>query len=153
MINKMNLNYPNQIWYNLLRYSQIFFLTWLLIGLNVNAQIISHDDSIVANKAPQSPAADHSRELNCLESGLPFLKNYTSREYQANGQNWAIVQDKNGFMYFGNTDGYVLQYDGVSWRKIPVSNGSIVRSLAIDSTGVIYVGAQNEFMNRRQIAG
>jgi signal transduction histidine kinase len=78
------------------------------------------------------------------EQGLPLIKNYTPEMYDAQGQNWAIVQDENGFMYFGNTDGSVLQYDGASWRQIPVANGSIVRSLAIDSTNRIYVGAQNE---------
>lgn len=48
-------------------------------------------------------------------------------------------------MCFGNTDGYILQFDGVSWRSIPISNGSIVRSFAMDSSGTIYVGGQNEF--------
>ena len=47
-------------------------------------------------------------------------------------------------MYFGNTEG-VLEYDGVSWRKIPVSNGSAVRALATDENGTVYVGAQGEF--------
>jgi signal transduction histidine kinase/ligand-binding sensor domain-containing protein len=78
------------------------------------------------------------------EKGLPLIKNYTPEMYNAQGQNWAILQDNNGFMYFGNTDGNVLQYDGVNWRQIPVTNGSIVRSLAIDSINKIYVGAQNE---------
>ena len=114
------------------------------MGLNVHAQIKSIDEIGVENKSPQSLVADHAEDLDYSENGIPFLKNFSSRDYQAQGQNWAIIQDRNGFMYFGNTDGCVLQYDGVSWRKIPVSNGSIVRSLVIDSTGVIYVGAQNE---------
>ena len=77
-------------------------------------------------------------------SGIPLIKNFSPDEYQAHGQNWSIIQDKDGFIYSANTDGAVLQYDGVSWREIPISNGSIVRSLAIDSTGVVYVGAQDE---------
>ncbi len=81
---------------------------------------------------------------NVNESGMPFITNYSPSIYESHGQNWAIVQDKNGFIYFGNTDGVVLQHDGVSWRKIPIDNASIVRSLAIDANGVIYVGAQNE---------
>ncbi len=78
------------------------------------------------------------------QQGIPFIKNYPPEEYSAHGQNWSIVQDTAGIMYFGNTDGCVLQFDGVTWRQIPVANASIVRSLAIDSAGVIYVGAQNE---------
>jgi len=72
--------------------------------------------------------------INAEEQGLPLIKNYTPETYDAQGQNWAIVQDQNGFMYFGNTDGSILQYDGVTWRQIPVINGSIVRSFTIDST-------------------
>jgi len=78
------------------------------------------------------------------EIGILQINNFSPEAYKGQGQNWAIVQDKNGFMYFGNTDGYVLQYDGVTWRQIAVTNGSIVRSLAIDSTDKIYVGAQSE---------
>ncbi len=77
------------------------------------------------------------------EAGIPFLQNFTPKEYGADAQNWAIVQDRRGVMYFGNNTG-VLEYDGVSWRMIPVDNGSAVRSLAVDERGVVYVGAQGE---------
>ena len=76
--------------------------------------------------------------------GAPFIQNYTTKEYNASAQNWAIVQDNRGVMYFGNNDG-VLEYDGTNWRLIKVTNNSLVRSLAIDSTGTIYVGAVGEF--------
>ncbi len=89
-------------------------------------------------------ASGVKQESASANTGIPFIRNYLPEEYRAHGQNWAIIQDKNGFMYFGNTNGVVLQYDGVSWRQIPVANGSIARSLAMDSSGVIYVGAQNE---------
>lgn len=77
------------------------------------------------------------------EAGLPFIRNFTPKEYNANTQNWAVIQDKRGVMYFGNNKG-VLEYDGVSWRLIPVNNNSIVRSLAINDEGVIFVGAVGE---------
>ena len=78
------------------------------------------------------------------EEGIPLLKNYTPKEYNASNQNWAVLQDARGVMYFGNNDG-VLEYDGKSWRYIKIPNSSTVRSLAIDGNGFIYVGAQNEF--------
>ncbi|ELR70490.1 hypothetical protein C900_03649 [Fulvivirga imtechensis AK7] len=78
------------------------------------------------------------------EVGLPFIKNFTPKEYNANTQNWAIIQDERGVMYFGNNKG-VLEYDGVSWKLIPINNKSIVRSLAINDEGVIFVGAVGEF--------
>ena len=76
---------------------------------------------------------------------VPFIRNYTPLEYVASDQNWSAVQDNRGVMYFGNNDNGVLEYDGKSWRKIPVSNNSIVRSLAIDKNGTIFVGAVDEF--------
>jgi serine phosphatase RsbU (regulator of sigma subunit) len=79
------------------------------------------------------------------QNGLPFIRNYTPEEYDASDQIWAAVQDHRGLMYFGSTDKGVLEYDGKSWRKIPVSNNSIVRSLAVDSLGTIFVGAVGEF--------
>lgn len=76
--------------------------------------------------------------------GIPFIKNYLSNQYDASPENWAIAQDRFGIMYFGNNRG-VLQFDGVRWRLIPVSNNSVARSIAIDSSGTIYIGAVGEF--------
>jgi signal transduction histidine kinase/ligand-binding sensor domain-containing protein len=80
---------------------------------------------------------------NHREIGIPYLRNYAPKEYGADVQNWAIVQDQRGVMYFGNNSG-VLEYDGVSWRLIPTANRSAVRSLAVGDDGKIYVGAQGE---------
>lgn len=52
--------------------------------------------------------------------------------------NWAVVQSKEGVMYFGNKNG-VLEYDGVSWRLILLPSQGVVRSLAIDHHNKIYV--------------
>lgn len=79
-----------------------------------------------------------------INYGLPYIRNYSAAEYGSGTDNWAILQDHRGVMYFGNNPG-VLEYDGVRWRVIPVSNQSLVRSLAMDSLGVIYVGAVGEF--------
>ncbi len=79
------------------------------------------------------------------ESGLPFITNYLPTQTGGSEQNWAIVQDKRGVMYFGNNDKGVLEYDGINWTSIPVAGNSIVRSLAIDIHGTIYVGAVGEF--------
>ncbi len=79
------------------------------------------------------------------KQGVPFITNYTPNKYEAAGQNWDIVQDSRGVMYIGNNDDGVLEYDGVYWRHLSVNNKSIIRSLAVDSNGVVYVGAINTF--------
>ena len=75
--------------------------------------------------------------------GIPYIKNYKKSEYNAATQNWAIIQDKRGVIYMGNNDG-VLEFDGMNWTSFPVSNSSIVRSLAIDKDEKIWIGACNE---------
>ena len=72
------------------------------------------------------------------------IRNYSYTEYHAGQTNLAVIQDKRGIMYFGN-EFCVLEYDGVSWRSIPVTNESSIRSFSMDRQGVIYVGAQGEF--------
>ena len=90
--------------------------------------------------------------LYCLSSfgqlnqrGVPIIKNYTPETYSASPQNWAVVQDNRGVMYFGNNDEGVLEYDGVTWRSIPVPGKVNVRSLAVDTTGTVYVGTVGDF--------
>src|SRR5205823_2568952 len=78
------------------------------------------------------------------EAGLPYLRDYTPREYRAQSQNWSVTQDQRVVIYIGNNDG-VLIYDGVRWHTIRVANGSAVHSLDVDSNGVVYVGAHREF--------
>ena len=81
---------------------------------------------------------------NIKVQGYPPIKNFSTKDYKGQSQNWAIIQDKRGVMYFANNGG-VLEYDGVNWKTIEVSNISCVRSLAIDDSGKIYIGAINEF--------
>jgi signal transduction histidine kinase/ligand-binding sensor domain-containing protein len=78
------------------------------------------------------------------ELGRPFIRNYTPKEFGAAPSNWAIAQDRRGVMYFGNAEG-ILEYDGVSWRRIATPNRTVVRSLAVDPNGRIYVGEVGTF--------
>ncbi|MCK4661510.1 MAG: PAS domain S-box protein [Bacteroidales bacterium] len=76
--------------------------------------------------------------------GLPFIKNYKTDELNVNQQNWSIIQDNQGIMYFANSEG-VLQFDGVQWRIIDVMNKKGIRCINIDTNGVIYVCVPNNF--------
>ena len=78
-----------------------------------------------------------------LELGSQLIYNYSSKEYDAQQQNWAILQDERGIMYFGNTSG-LLEFDGADWRIYQMPNKSVVRSLANGENGKIYVGAQGD---------
>ncbi len=78
-----------------------------------------------------------------IKVGAPFIRNYPPNEYGGHNQNWGIVQDRRGIVYFGNSHG-LLQYDGVTWRLLPIPNARIVRSLAIDGNERIFVGGYGE---------
>ena len=90
-----------------------------------------------------TPTRTPSLTASTLEVGLPLLRTFSPKEYGAQAQNWAIVQDLRGVIYVGNNDG-VLEFDGVRWRLIRVANNTTVRSLAVDAQGRVYVGAVGE---------
>ncbi len=83
--------------------------------------------------------------LKCWgQEGNPFIRNFSRREYGGHSQNWSVVQDKRGVLYFGNVNG-LLEFDGQNWRLIELPNYSMVRSLAMDEKGRVYVGGVGEF--------
>lgn len=79
------------------------------------------------------------------EAGYPVdARHFAPEEYGAFMQNWAIVQDGRGLIYVANNYG-ILEYDGKSWRLIPTRTNTIVRALARDDAGTVYVGMQGDF--------
>lgn len=77
------------------------------------------------------------------DNGTPLMRNYLPKDYKAHAQNFAVVQDKRGFMVFANTNG-ILVFDGTSWRTIRTKDFSIPRSLAVAPDGKVYVGTRGD---------
>jgi ligand-binding sensor domain-containing protein/DNA-binding CsgD family transcriptional regulator len=75
--------------------------------------------------------------------GLPAIRNYTNIDYHASIEIWDIHQDKRGLLYFANDDG-LLTFDGAYWKIYTLPNKAAIKSLAIDDSGRIYVGGQDE---------
>lgn len=75
--------------------------------------------------------------------GIPAIKNYTYSDYNASAEIFGVCQDKNGILYFANNDG-LLTFDGSYWKIYPLPNKAAIKSLAIDPSGRIYVGGQDE---------
>lgn len=78
------------------------------------------------------------------EVGHVRVRNFTPREYAADGQNWAVVQDERGVLLVGNNGG-LLEHDGETWRTIKVPHPFEVRSLARSSSGRVFVGLAGDF--------
>ena len=92
---------------------------------------------IISNRV-YSQDYNYSKE----QPGIPLISNYTINNYSAGMQNWSIIQDFKGNLYFANESG-LLEYNGVTWRLIAVPN-NVARSVAIDRNGRIYVGGINQ---------
>ena len=84
--------------------------------------------------------------------GVPFITNYNPKTYKAASENWDVLQNSKGMMFFANHFG-ILQFDGVRWNIVTQpANKSMVRSMAIDKNDKIYVGAQGDFGFTIQLA-
>jgi len=71
------------------------------------------------------------------------IRNFSPGEYRAKRQNWSIVQDGRGIMYFANSAG-ILEYDSVEWRLIELPHRSPVYALARNPQGRIFAGGDGE---------
>lgn len=74
---------------------------------------------------------------------LPAIVNFSRQAYNGGTQNWRLAQGNDGVLYVANNEG-LLTYDGTYWSTYPLPNKTIVRSLAVGTDGVVYVGGQNE---------
>ncbi|HWC51957.1 MAG TPA: hypothetical protein VG676_00115, partial [Chitinophagaceae bacterium] len=80
------------------------------------------------------------------EIGLPFITNYSAKTFKALPQTWCVQEDDQGIMYFG-IQNYILQYDGIKWRKIGFQinpTSTVVRSMAKNKEGTIYYGGYGD---------
>ncbi len=77
-------------------------------------------------------------------TGKKLIRNYLPSDYNGGTQNWNICTDNNGLIYIGNQNG-ILIYDGARWKILQSRNRTTVRSIAVDSLGVVYYGAIGEF--------
>lgn len=72
-----------------------------------------------------------------------YIKNYYKQEYQAASQNWSVVQDDKGYLYFANNIG-LLEFDGITWTLYPAPGGAIIRSVAVDKQNHIFTAGYRE---------
>lgn len=71
------------------------------------------------------------------------ITNYSRNSYKAASQNWRIMQNDNGWMYFANNKG-LLEYDGTNWSVYPIHNAKM-RAVKAGKDGRIYVGGLQQF--------
>jgi len=82
-------------------------------------------------------------QTNILQ-GSPDIKNYTSAEINGGPQIFSWAQDKRGMVYVGDGSG-IIEFNGRDWKRIETPNNTIVREMAVDTLGRIFVGASDNF--------
>ena len=87
---------------------------------------------------PQATATRHPEE------GRPFIRSYQVRDSGVIGQIWAVLQDPRGVLWVGTSFG-LAEFDGAQWRRHEIGAVGVVRSLAMDESGRLYVGANGAF--------
>ena len=82
-------------------------------------------------------------QTNILQ-GSPDIKNYTTAEMNGGPLIFSWAQDKRGMVYVGDGSG-VIEFNGRDWKRIETPNNTIVRKMAVDTLGRIFVGASDNF--------
>ncbi|HNP19377.1 MAG TPA: ATP-binding protein [Fulvivirga sp.] len=73
--------------------------------------------------------------------GQYFIKNYTSKEYNASFSNWRVIQSQAGTLFFGNLEG-LLTFDGNRWSK-PLD--LFISAISENTKGQLYIGTKGDF--------
>ncbi|MRR12478.1 hypothetical protein EG835_08445, partial [bacterium] len=77
------------------------------------------------------------------ERGLRVVETFGPDDFGARARCTAVTVSRSGLLYAGNLEG-VLEYDGTSWRLIPVANQTIAWAVDVDSHDRVVVGAMEE---------
>jgi serine phosphatase RsbU (regulator of sigma subunit) len=94
--------------------------------------------------AGQGAGAAEPAAVQAAWPGRALLRTYLPREYGGEAQNWALAQGADGVLHAGNNSG-VLSYDGRRWQLLPLPNRDVVRSLAVDAAGTLWIGGKGDF--------
>ncbi|MFM7021803.1 MAG: triple tyrosine motif-containing protein [Flavobacteriales bacterium] len=75
-----------------------------------------------------------------LKATQPEIFNYTTDDYIGHSINYSVTEDYLGMMYIANAYS-VMEFDGINWRRIPVSNGQSPSCFAKNKEGKIFLGS------------
>ncbi|MCX6183153.1 MAG: hypothetical protein NT150_14660 [Bacteroidetes bacterium] len=75
-----------------------------------------------------------------LKATQPEIFNYTTDDYVGHSINYSVTEDSLGIMYIANAYS-VLEFDGINWRRIPVSNGQSPSCFVKNKEGKIFLGS------------
>ena len=74
--------------------------------------------------------------------GIPFIRNYTAREYGGHNQNFSVTMGDDGVVYVANFEG-LIYYDNADWRMLHTPSATRVTCVFRDTRGTIWTGGYN----------
>src|ERR1700751_3156834 len=80
---------------------------------------------------------------NDPEFGHPLFRTFTAHDYGELGQIFAITEDPQGRMLFVAANA-LLAFDNSRWQKIPAPGTGFIRSLAVDSRGLVWFSSSTQ---------
>ena len=78
-----------------------------------------------------------------LGRGYPLVEKVSGEDAGAEGYTWNMVWDEDGVAYFGRDR--LWRWDGVNWKAVGPPGLRLLRGLAFDEEGRLWIGAFNEF--------
>src|SRR5262247_843196 len=89
------------------------------VVLSLGVVLVSPIPALAQSRPEVPPPPAQASAAGGSEEGRPLIRAYQPIEIGGGGQTWCIVQDRRGVLYFG-ANSAVLEFDGASWRRIPV---------------------------------
>ena len=86
----------------------------------------------------------HFSLLTSFSQGIPFLKNYTAKDYHAHSRNFDVEIGEDGFVYFANFEG-LMYYDRAEWHIIHTPGITRVTVVFCDKNNIVWAGGYNYF--------
>ncbi len=132
---------------HLLRYLILLIVTTILLLLPLKSSNASSNDvlfpSIIATELPPAPAGERVR-----------FEHLTSEDGLSNNRVVSVLQDSQGFMWFGTQDG-LNRYDGYEFRIFKHEqedknrlSGNFIQVIFEDHAGILWIGTRGAGLNR-----
>jgi hypothetical protein len=86
------------------------------------------------------------------EFGHPLFRTFNAHDYGQVGQVSSVTQDPQGRMLFGGKNA-VVAFENYRWETIPAPGVGYIRSLAVDSHGVIWFSSSTQIGYLSKIEG
>jgi signal transduction histidine kinase/CheY-like chemotaxis protein len=89
--------------------------------------------------------------MDC-ELGHPLFRTFNAHDYGEVGQIFSVTEDPQGRMLFGGKNA-VVAFDNNRWETIPAPGVGYIRSLAVDSHGVVWFSSSTQIGYLSRIDG